>query len=235
MLCWVSLAGGKLSGKNLNCSSRSPVGRSSPTGPLQDKTMATVVDPTATASERAQRRSALGQLPLISILGALAYVQLVFRTDRDGLSWTFLAIFVLFTALGGAQIVGDFRAISAWRHVWTEPGEALVWGTSAQRILPNGGGGYAGIFALSSTRLRYIPRTSARIRGASPAEWSLDRLGTVSVEPNRQQKRIRSSRWVVLSVEREAPITLLNNHQDVLADDLHTALLQAKQQRRPTG
>lgn len=196
--------------------------------------MATALDPQVTASERAQRRSALGQLPLIGILGAIACAQLVFRTDRDGLSWALLAVFVLFTVLGVAQIVGDFRAISAWRHVATEPGEALIWGTSAQRILPTGGGGYAGMFVLSSTRLRYIPRASARIRGAHPAEWSLDRLGTVSIEPNDHRKRVRGSRWVIVSVEQEDPITLLNNHQDLLANDLHMALLRAREQRRPT-
>lgn len=159
----------------------------------------------------------------------------MFRSERDGLSWAFLALFVLFVVLGVAQIVGDFRAISAWRHAATQPGEALIWGASAQRILPTGGGGYAGVFVLSSTRLRYIPRASARIRGAGPAEWSLDRLGTVSVEPNDHRRRVRGSRWVVVSVDREDPITLLNNHQDLLADDLHTALLRARQLRGPTG
>lgn len=196
--------------------------------------MATALDPPVTASERALRRSVLGPLPLFAILGAIICAQLVFRTNGDGLSWAFLALFVVFAVLGAAQIAGDLRAVGAWRLVVTEPGETLVWGTSAQRILPTGGGGYAGVFALSSTRLRYIPRALARIRGASPAEWSLDRLGTVSIEPNDHRKRVRGSRWVVLSVEQEDPITLLNNHQDLLGDDLHTALLRARQQSRPT-
>ena len=214
---------------------RSSIESPSSPGWLQDKAVATTLDLPVTASERALQRSVLGQLPLFGVLGAIACAQLVFRTDRDGLSWAFLTLFVLFAVLGGAQIVGDLRAVRAWRRVVTEPGEALVWGTSAQRILPTGGGGYAGVVVLSSTRLRYIPRASARIRGASPAEWPLDRLGTVSIEPNDHRKRVRSSRWVVLSVEQQAPITLLNNHQDLLADDLHTALLRARQHHGPAN
>jgi hypothetical protein len=55
------------------------------------------------------------------------------------------------------------------------------------------------------------------------------------VEPNDHRRRVRGSRWVVVSVDREDPITMLNNHQDLLADDLHTALLRARQLRGPTG
>jgi len=91
-----------------------------------------------------------------------------------------------------------------------------------------------GVFALAPARLGYIPRASTRIRVVSPAEWTADRLRRISIEPKEKQNGVRSNRWGVMSVKKEYPTTLLNKHRGLLANDLHAALLRARQQGKPT-
>jgi len=194
--------------------------------PDDERRPATMPGPTEWPSERGLRRRALNQIGFVLLGVGLLCLQLADDDDR-ALETVMVIVYVVLLIALGAQIVGDVRAVHAWRRFPTDADEQLLWGTSAQLILPTGGAGFGGVFALSTTRLRYVPRWAARLRGVRPEEWPVEVLGPVSVEPVDRRRRYRGGRWVVLDVADRGSIVLLNEEQHLVAADLHDALVRA--------
>jgi hypothetical protein len=186
------------------------------------------LDPPEWPSERALGRTALRQLVFIGLWCLLLVSRMVFPDDRDALWSATIVFWSLLIALSTAQFVADFRAVRAWRRFPTEGDERMVWGTSAQFILPTGGAGHGGVFALSTTRLRYAPRWFARLRGVRAQEWPIGALGPVSVQPYDGRRRVGGGRWVVLDVVGQPSLVILNTEQHLVAADLHSALSSAR-------
>ena len=182
------------------------------------------LDPGPWPSERALRRKALYQLVYIALWCAILATQLLINDDRDGLWVATLVCWTVLIAASTVQFVADVKAVRGWRRLPVEGDERMVWGTSAQLILPTGSGGYGGVFGLSSTRLRYVPRWFARVRGLREQEWPVAALGAVSVQPYDGRRRLGGGRWVVLDVAGEASVVILNPEQHLVAADLHSAL-----------
>jgi len=187
--------------------------------------MAAALDPPASPSERALRsRAWWGAAPPV-VLGVVVALQLLDH-DRDrGWVWvTTLIAGVVLGLLALVAVVVDLRAPGAWRRLPVDPGERLVWGTTAQIVRPTGGAGLTGVLALSTARLRWVPRASARLRGSRPEEWPLDAVGTVSVQPVDHRRRARGGRWVVLEIVGREPLSVVSTEAHLVADDLWKAL-----------
>jgi hypothetical protein len=186
------------------------------------------LDPPEWPSERALGRAALRPLFFVGLWCLLLLLHVVSDDDRDAFWSTVVVVWSLLIAVSTAKVIGDVKAVRAWRRLPAEGDERMIWGTSAQFVLPTGGAGHGGVFALSTTRLRYAPRWFARLRGVHAQEWPRDALGPVSVQPYDGRRRVGGGRWVVLDVVDQPSIVILNTEQHLVAADLHTALSAAR-------
>ena len=185
------------------------------------------LDPPRSTSEGRLRRAALWQLLLpVVLMGLYAPARLLDddRTPGDLLLWGML---VCLAGLFITQLV-EFRQVGAWRTLPVEPGERMLWGTSAAWILPTGGAGHPGSFALSDRRLRYVPGPTARLRGTAPAEWPVARLLSVAVSPVDHRRRLRGGAWVVIEIADADPVTVLTPEPHAVAAELHEQLLRTR-------
>ena len=147
-----------------------------------------------------------------------------FTTDGpDGLWYAMAALIVVYVVALGGQVRRVF-AITSWRRLPVGPDERLLWGTFADRVLPTGGAAHPGRFALSTTRLRYLPDPISRLRGVTGEEWPATALHDVRVTPVDERRRRRGGRWVMVDVDGGAPITLMSNEAHLVADELFDAL-----------
>jgi hypothetical protein len=185
-----------------------------------------VPDPPRSRSEQKLRGGQAWMVGLYTLLTILFVAQLTWRAQaegRDGIWFVMFAVIVLF---GTSVVVLALRtlAITSWRRLPVEPGERLLWGTFAERVLPSGGAAHPGRFALSTTRLRYLPDPISRLRGAVAEEWPAAALHDVRVTPVDERRRRRGGRWVMVDVDGGAPITLMSNEAHLVADELFEAL-----------
>ncbi|KIU02409.1 hypothetical protein [Frigoribacterium sp. MEB024] len=185
-----------------------------------------VPDPPRSRSEQKLRGGqwwTLGWGALLTVL-FVAQSSWRFTTDGpDGLWYVMVALIVVYVV----ALVGQVRrvfAITSWRRLPVELGERLLWGTFADRVLPTGGAAHPGRFALSTTRLRYLPDPISRLRGVTGEEWPATALHDVRVTPVDERRRRRGGRWVMVDVEGGAPITLMSNEAHLVADELFEAL-----------
>lgn len=163
---------------------------------------------------------------LYGLLAAFSVAQLAWDDEsdgRDGIWSTRLAITGLFV-LSVIFLALRLLAVTSWRRLPVEPGERLLWGTFAERVLPSGGAAYPGRFALSTTRLRYLPDPISRLRGAAAEEWPAAALHDVRITPVDARRRRRGGRWVMVDVEGGDPITLMSGEAHLVADELFEAL-----------
>jgi len=184
------------------------------------------LDPPRSPSEQKLRGGQTWVVASSAALAVLFVVQLGWRAGaegRDGL-WYAMAIVVGLYGLSLAVLVGRIRAVSTWRRLPVEPGERLLWGTFAPRVLPTGGAAYPGRFALSTTRLRYLPDPVSRLRGVGAEEWPVAALHDVRVTPVDERRRLRGGRWVMVDVEGGEPITILSAESYLVADEMFEAL-----------
>jgi hypothetical protein len=185
-----------------------------------------VPDPPRSRSEQKLRGGQAWMVGLYTLLTILFVAQLTWRAQaegRDGIWFVMFAVIVLF---GTSVVVLALRtlAITSWRRLPVEAGERLLWGTFAERVLPTGGAAYPGRFALSTTRLRYLPDAVSRLRGATDEEWPAAALHDVRITPVDERRRRRGGRWVMVDVDGGAPITLMSNEAHLVADELFEAL-----------
>jgi hypothetical protein len=185
-----------------------------------------VPDPPRSRSEQKLRGGQAWMVGLYTLLTILFVAQLTWRAQaegRDGIWFVMFAVIVLF---GTSVVVLALRtlAITSWRRLPVEAGERLLWGTFADRVLPTGGAAYPGRFALSTTRLRYLPDPVSRLRGVTDEEWPAAALHVVRITPVDERRRRRGGRWVMVDVDGGAPITLMSNEAHLVADELFEAL-----------
>lgn len=184
------------------------------------------LDPPRTASERKLQSGQGFTLGWSVLLNVLFVVQLAWRAEsegRDGL-WSAMLVFVVLYAASLVVLAGRLLAVTSWRRLPVEPGERLLWGTFAERVLPSGGAAHPGRFALSTTRLRYLPDPISRLRGVAAEEWPATALHDVRVTPVDSRRRRRGGRWVMVDVEGGDPITLMSGEAHLVADELFEAL-----------
>lgn len=184
------------------------------------------VEPPRGRSESIIRKSMLTQLILQGSIGVLVFSSLLFNQDRGGFRIASVVLFVVWIA-AGTTYVAQFRALGSWRTLPVQPGEAMLWGTVAGRIRPQGGVGLGGQFSLSTHRFRYRPGLVARLRGASAEEWATESLEAVKVTPGNG-RAFASGRWVAVETVAGDPVTLLTVEPRAVADDIEQALKQAR-------
>lgn len=179
--------------------------------------------------QRSEKKLLGGQgwtVGLYALLTALGVAQVGWRAESDGRDVIWFVMSTLVVLLGASVVMLAVRlfAITSWRRLPVGPDERLLWGTFADRVLPTGGAAYPGRFALSTTRLRYLPDTVSRLRGVTDEEWPATALHDVRVTPVDERRRRRGGRWVMVDVDGGAPITLMSNEAHLVADELFEAL-----------
>ncbi|WP_123570734.1 hypothetical protein [Frigoribacterium sp. PhB118] len=185
-----------------------------------------VPDPPRHRSEQKLRAAQAWMVSLYAFLTLLFVAQLTWRAQSEGRDGSWFVMLVGTVLFAAAVVVLALRtlALSSWRRLPVDPGERLLWGTFAERVLPTGGAAYPGRFALSTTRLRYVPDPVSRLRGVTAEEWPVAALHDVRVTPVDERRRRRGGRWVMVDAEGGAPITLMSNESHLVADELFEAL-----------
>lgn len=173
-----------------------------------------------TRSERALRTSRGWQLLLWVVLLGLQLVILVGGDPVATLHVVALAVYGLLLAVS----LAEWWTPSAWRSAELAPGERLLWGTIAARVLPGGGSGHDGVVVLTDRELRYRPRWTARLRGTRPESWPVTSIAAVRVTPVDRRRRWQGGRWVQVDVDGGPPVVLLAPEAHLVADELFTAL-----------
>ncbi|VXC02984.1 hypothetical protein [Frigoribacterium sp. 9N] len=185
-----------------------------------------VPDPPRHRSEQKLRGAQAWMVSVYALLTLLLVAQLAWRAQSEGRDGSWFVMLVGTVLFAAAVVVLALRtlALSSWRRLSVDPGERLLWGTFAERVLPTGGAAYPGRFALSTTRLRYVPDPVSRLRGVTAEEWPVAALHDVRVTPVDERRRRRGGRWVMVDAEGGAPITLMSNESHLVADELFEAL-----------
>ncbi|MGY3261439.1 hypothetical protein [Frigoribacterium sp. 2355] len=185
-----------------------------------------VPDPPRHRSEQKLRAAQAWMISLYAFLTLLFVAQLTWRAQSEGRDGSWFVMLVGTVLFAAAVVVLALRtlALSSWRRLPVDPGERLLWGTFAERVLPTGGAAYPGRFALSTTRLRYMPDPVSRLRGVTAEEWPVAALHDVRVTPVDERRRRRGGRWVMVDAEGGASITLMSNESHLVADELFEAL-----------
>jgi len=180
----------------------------------------TVEELPRTRSERALRASRGWLVILWVVLLGLQVAILVSGDVATTLHVVALGAYVFLVVVG----LLEWRAPSAWRSAVLAPGERLLWGTSAARVLPGGGSGHDGVLVLTDRELRYEPRWTARLRGTHAESWPVASIGGVRVTPVDERRRRQGGRWVQVDVDGGPPVVVLTPETHLVADEVFTAL-----------
>jgi hypothetical protein len=185
-----------------------------------------VPDPPRHRSEQKLRGGQWWSLGWQALVAVILVAQLSWRHATDGPDglWYVMAALLVVYAIALVGLVLRVFAITSWRRLPVEAGERLLWGTFAERVLPTGGAAYPGRFALSTTRLRYLPDAVSRLRGVTDEEGPAAALHDVRVTPVDERRRRRGGRWVMVDVDGGASITMMSNEAHLVADELFEAL-----------
>jgi hypothetical protein len=184
------------------------------------------LDPPRLRSEQKLRNGQIVLVGLYGLLSALGVAQVVWRATEDGRDavWWVMATLAVFLVASVVVLALRLLSLTSWRRLPVERGERLLWGTFAERVLPTGGAAHPGRFALSTTRLRYLPDPISRLRGAEDEEWPAAALHDVRITPVDARRRRRGGRWVMVDVDGGASITVMSAEAHLVADELFEAL-----------
>lgn len=184
--------------------------------------------PPRSESERRLRRALLWQLLLPVAVVAVNVPGRLMQGVASPLDVGVLASSAVLVAIVFVELVPRFHSFGSWRALPVEPGETMLWGTVASLILPTGGAGHGGRFALSTTRLRFLPGLASRLRGTGPAEWPVASIVSVEVSPVDGRRRLRGGAWVVIHIADADPVTVLTPEPHLVAAELHENVVRTR-------